>query len=633
MRSAKTVPFVLALMTALPLAAQTVTPRNEAPALAEQVRAGRLPPLAERMPKQPMVITPHEQVGRYGGTWRTALRGTGDDTWARRTAGYDSLVRWDPSGEKVIPNLAERVETSADGSTFTFHLREGVRWSDGHPFSSADLMFWYEDVLLNRDVVGRVPGFMRTAEGDCRGEAPNPRTFVVHCPGPNGIFLDQIAGVVGEQLINWPKHYLQQFHGKYADAATLQRLVAEARVQRWGELLQRRAYIWGNPERPVLFAWRVVQPYAGQRMTLERNPYYWKVDTAGNQLPYIDRITYDIAQDNEVLLLRGLNGDFDFHARHFTTIANKGLVHENQRRGGYEIVTLETTDINYLGIAFNPTHGDAALRAIVGERDFRVALSHAIDRQEIIDLVFLGAGEPWQTSPRRDGPYFHERLALQYTRYDRAQANAILDRLGYARRGPDGMRLDRNGNPFRLRISVRNDRPEMTETLQLVQKHWQAVGVAADLDVVERSLFRTRNRGNQVAIAADDVEAGKWDFLLDASAFLPESDETYLGMKWYNWLQGQRDAASAEEPPEDVKRANAAYYRARGAIDPAARAAAIKEVLDIAADRFEVIGIAIPSDEYAIVSRRMRNVPRRQVDSFWLGTPGPMMSEQFFFSN
>jgi peptide/nickel transport system substrate-binding protein len=171
----------------------------------------------------------------------------------------------------------------------------------------------------------------------------------------------------------------------------------------------------------------------------------------------------------------------------------------------------------------------------------------------------------------------------------------------------------------------------MTESLQLVQKHWQAVGIGVELDVVERSLFRTRNRGNQVAIAADDVEGGKSDFLLDASAFVPESDETYLGIQWFNWLTGAR-GDNAQEPPDDVKRAYSAFLRARATVDESARATAIKEMLEIAADRFEVIGIAMPSDEYAIVSKRMRNVPRRQVDSFWLGTPGPMMSEQFFFS-
>ncbi len=614
-----------------PALAQSVAPRAEAPMLAEQVKAGKLPALGERMPKSPLVIVPAERVGVYGGTWRSALRGTGDDTWIRRTAGYDSLVRWDPTGTKIIPNLAESFEASPDATSFSFRLREGVKWSDGQPFTSADLMFWFEDVLKNRDVVGRVPGFMRTSGGDCGFEAPGPFQFVVRCPVPNGMFLDQIAGVNGEQFVNWPKHYLTRFHAKYAAKEELDKLVAEGRVQRWGELFLRRAYSWANTDKPTLFAWRVTQPYGGQRMAMERNPYYWKIDSAGNQLPYIDRITYDIAQDNEVLLLKGLNGDFDFHARHFNTIANKSLVSENQNRGNYEIVTLATSDINYMGISFNPTHADAAQREITGQREFRVALSHAINRAEIIDLVFLGAGEPWQTGPRKDGPYYHERLAKQHTEHDPAKANAILDQLGYGRRNADGVRLDKAGNPIRLRVSLRNDRPEMTESLQLVQKHWGSVGIALDLDVVERSLFRTRNRGNQIAIAADDVEAGKGDLLMDASAYSPQNDETYLGIAYFNWLIGQRGDA-AKEPPEDVKRGYAAYLRARGIVDLTARSAAVKEMLDIAAERFEVIGIASPSDEYGVVSRRMRNVPRQQIDSFYLGTPGPMRSEQFFFS-
>jgi peptide/nickel transport system substrate-binding protein len=614
-----------------PLAQPAPAPRTEAPQLTEEVRSGRLPPLAQRMPVQPMVVAPHERIGRYGGTWRSALRGTADQSYLRRLVSYDSLVRWNEDATRIVPNLAHRFEVSADSTVYTFHLREGVRWSDGAPFTSADILFWFEARTARLVLNGSRPG-IRTSRGDCRPEADGPFIVRFVCPEPFGTLLESIAGPTGDEMVAFPRHFMQQFHAAHAEPQRLASLVADARVQRWEDLFMRRGDPYMTPNKPTLAPWRLVQPYTGTQVVFERNPYYWKIDPEGQQLPYIDRVSFVVAQDNEVLLLNGLNGEFDFHARHFNTIANRAVVMENRARGRYEIVELDTTDANYLAIHLNMSHPDPARRALFQNRDLRVGLSHAINRAEIIDLVFLGAGTPWQAAPRREGPFFHERLATQYTEFSHARANAHFDRAGL-RRGSDGTRLDPSGRPLRIRVTVRSDRTEMIETLQLVQQHWAAVGVALDLDVVERSLFMQRFRGNQHDAAADDVEGGGNDLLQLSDAYVVSDNTSYFGTGWYYWLAGRRDDPRlAIEPPEDVRRAAELFEQAGATADAERRAALIRQVLDIAADHFYAIGIAAPSDFYGIVATRMRNVPRRQIDSYSLAFPGPYAPEQFFFA-
>jgi peptide/nickel transport system substrate-binding protein len=211
---------VLIAAVSFPLSAQ------EAPALAEAVAAGTLPPLTERLPADPLVVTPQDSIGTYGSTWRPALRGTGDSTWIRRTIGYDSLVRWDPTFATIEPNLAACFEVSPDARTYTFTLRDGLKWSDGAPFTAADIQFWYDQVLANEEIDEGMPSWFETSEGDCEITTEGTLTVTFQCPAPNGLLLENLAGTRGEQVISWPRHYLAPFHPDRGDAATIEAAVA-----------------------------------------------------------------------------------------------------------------------------------------------------------------------------------------------------------------------------------------------------------------------------------------------------------------------------------------------------------------------------------------------------------------------
>jgi peptide/nickel transport system substrate-binding protein len=265
-------------------------------------------------------------------------------------------------------------------------------------------------------------------------------------------------------------------------------------------------------------------------------------------------------------------------------------------------------------------------------RDFRIGLSHAIDRAEIIDLVFLGAGEPWQVAPLPDSPYHNETLATQFTAFDPALANEHLDRAGLTERDPDGLRLGPDGQPVRVRITVRNDLDEVIEALELVKGHWAAVGITLDLDVVERSLFRTRTRANEHDAAADNAEGGGKDFFLIADNWFPSDPASYWGFGWYQWFDGETEGG-ALEPSDTVKQAHALWYEATATLDPATRSAKAAALLDIVAAEFWQIGIARPTEGYGIARTGLLNVPDRIIDSFAMGAPGPARPEQFSFIN
>jgi peptide/nickel transport system substrate-binding protein len=599
------------------------TAKAEAPALAAQVKEGKLPALAARMPKTPLVIKPSERVGTYGGVWRSAVRGTSDQSYIRRLVNYDSFVRYDAEAKKFVPNLAESWTIAADDKSYTFKLREGIKWSDGAPFTTSDIMYWYAAKSQKLSTSNRLD------LGTCAPQAETAYVIKFVCSQPFGMLLENMASPGGDELVSYPQHFMRQFHQATANPDALKKMMAETKMAKWENLFDFRGDSYMTPGKPTLAAWRVLEPYTGTRVIFERNPYYWKIDTAGNQLPYLDRVSFEVAQDNEVLLLKGLNGEFDFHTRHFNTLANKAVVFQNKERGKYDIVDLTTTDANYMAVHLNLSHADPARRALFGKKDLRIGLSHAINRKEIIDLVFLGAGVPWQSAPRKESPFYHERLATQYTEYSVAKANEFLDKAGVAK-DASGQRMA-DGKPLSIRVLVRADRPEMQQSMQLIQKHWAAVGVKLDMDVIERSLFRQRYRGNQHDAAADDVEVGGADFMSNPDSYVPMDNTSYYGTGWFYWLEGRRGDPKAHiEPPAQVKRAYDLFVQATQVSEPVTRVRLIREMLDIAADQYYSIGIASPAELYGVVSRKMRNVPRKQLDSFSLAFPGPYAPEQFF---
>jgi peptide/nickel transport system substrate-binding protein len=622
LRLAAHVAAVCALTSGVATAQSTPAKFQEAPALAERAKTGQIPAVADRLPKQPRVIAPIEGIGRYGGVWRTAARGRAE-TWTLRTLGYDHLFHWKPDWSGVMANVALKAEANADATEYLIHLREGMRWSDGQPFTADDLVFAYEHVFKRRDL-GGMPAVMQTQKGPGVLEKLSDTSVRVRFPQPNAMFLEAIAQVTtatgADPFTKYPAHYMRRYHQAF-NADGLAALVQQAGVRSWMELFEQRSDTWLNAEKPTLNAWVITTPYGrGTRMVGERNPYYFKVDSAGNQLPYIDRVVYEIVQDDQVLLLKAIAGELDMHAAHINDVENRAVLTDNQARGNFRFFDLLPSEAADTAIMLNMTHRDPTLRKIFGERDFRVALSIGFDRKVILDQVFVSEGFITQPAIRPDFPLLYdERLAKQHTEFDQAAANKLLDGLGF-QRGANGIRQGPDGKPIRFSILVRNDKKFMIDTIELVVHYWKQLGLDVSMDVAERSLVRQRMFGNQHDVSIEDLPGGKQDVFLRPQQLLPMHHNATYGISWVWWYLG-RDGA--EEPPPSVRRQFDLWARINATNDQDKRVADMREIIKIAAENFFLMGVSAPRNQYGIVSNRMRNVPKAMEGSYWFAYPGP----------
>jgi peptide/nickel transport system substrate-binding protein len=608
---------------------------QEAPILTEQVNAGTLPPVAERLPAEPLVVEPYEAVGKYGGTWRSAMVG-GGDFWFVRVIGYQYLVRWDPNWEAVVPNLAKSWEVENDGLSYVFTLRDGIKWSDGQPFGVDDIEFyseaWYRDPDLNTSLGTNPWTFEKLDE----------HSFRVTFERPEGLFIQTLATPSGEQWTRYPKHYLSQFHAKY-NTTNLDQLVAEAGVADWTELfrtkgagIQGTSYnaLWQNHELPTLYPWVLAQSFTGSeaQMRFNRNPYFWKVDTAGNQLPYIDSITFDVLQDNEVLVLKILNGEIDIHQRHVNNNANKSVFADGAEQGGYRLYDTLPANMNMSMISLNLTHKNPAYRELFNNKDFRIALSHAINRQEIIDTIYVSQGEPWQGSPRPESVFKNDTLAKQYTEYDVDLANSMLDAI-LPNKGGDGYRTLPDGSPLVISIEVATGSVSSpVDDMNLVSQHWQAVGINAQVKPEDRSLLYERKEANDHDCNVWQGDGGLQDALLEMRWYAPVAAESNYAIPWYIWFSKPSNPTTAEEaPPEAVQQQLQLVTELRSTADEAKQAELFQQILQVAIEQFYAIGVNLPGPGYGIAKTNVKNIPNPVPDAYLYPSPAPVNTETFFF--
>ncbi|SFC48987.1 peptide/nickel transport system substrate-binding protein [Streptomyces aidingensis] len=614
---------------------------KEAPMLAERVKAGELPPVEERLPENPLVVTPTEQIGVYGGTWRTAITGTGDGPWLHRTIGYEPLLRWTRDWTGTELNLAESITPNADASEFTVQLRKGTRWSDGTPLTTADVDFGYQHVLLNRDLTQGHPAALALGEDPAELEIIDDWSFIVRFTGPNPMFMTNMARHWdGDRLVSFPRHYLEQFHGEFAeDAGSKAKAAGYNTWQEYFNFLGNDwSVLWTNPDLPSLKAWVVIDPIdKGTVGRFERNPYFFKVDPDGSQLPYLDEVRYDIVPDPETMLLRAQNGDFDFHSRHFNSLENKPVLADSQEQGNYSILDYEGTYSTEMLISLNLNHEDEAVREVYSQKDFRVALSHAINREELINAVWQRQGEPHQPAPVAESEYYDEEFAKQFTEYDPEKANQILDDLGYDQRDGEGYRLRPDGERISVTVAVAEDAlvTVWVQAMELVTGHWEAVGIKATVDPMPRENFEVKLGDNQFDASVWIGDGGRGDEILAPLWYFPHSLNagSDYARQWSNWYRtrGQGPEAETEEPPEAPKKQMELYDQLLTEPDEAKRDELFREILQISKEQFYCIGTVRVNSTYAIVSNNLKNVGGPMPEAAAYNTPAPATPEQWYF--
>ncbi len=611
---------------------------SEAPMLAELVRAGKLPPVAQRLPPNPVVVKPANSVGKYGGT----LYGTGlapettNDAQIGMVAG---LFRFSDDLNTITPEVAEGYEFSSDNKTCTIRLRKGIKWSDGEPFNADDMMFYFDDFQFNKDLAPTLSTQWQPGKQPMKVTKVDDYTVRFDFAVPNPAFA--LIHYSGAPIEPWrPKHWLQKYHIKYNPNAD-----KEAKAlgfDDWKARFLKIAFNWNygvmEADIPVLGPWRPIKNDS-QRQYYERNPYYWKVDTQGKQLPYIDKVTVEYASSLDVVNLKAISGDVSFSGLDLLLI-NYPVLKEREKAGGYTVRLISSERGADVAIALNQNHKDPVLKQIFGDVRFRQALSVAIDRNEINELVFLGQATPRQATINESASFFKKEWADNYAQYDPALANKLLDAVGLDKRGPDGVRLRPDGKPMAFQLEYLPHEGPKKQTFELVVKQLAKVGLKVDAAERERSYLLTR-------LNAGTHDASGWhvDRQLERAAYTygstqklgPGGDSAITwGKAWRDWfISGGK---SGTEPPQEAKDLFDAYGKWQETVmgTPEYAQAGIK-VYDLIARNLWVIGIVGEGPSPVVIKNNLENVFAADKKRSWWGAAEwfwlPYAPEQWYFKD
>ena len=529
------------------------TSYNEAPLLAEMIRNGTpdrygnlLPPVEQRL-GDPVVIPAVEAIGKYGGTWRRFYTGPSDHASIRN----EQLGDWNPNGLGKIPHMLKDFEMSADGKVVTYTLREGHKWSNGTPFTSEDFRFVYEDLMLNKEFSPAGPSSSFKSlltKNPMTMTIPDDRTVVLTYDDTNFGWMDR--GI----LNGWGTHnpwcvssigssaYLKQFHPKYQDATKLAQLIKDEGVDDWVQLLKIKCNGYNNAELPTLNGWIMLTGSKGPQWTFERNPYFNAVDAAGNQLPYIDYIVKTMVEDAEVGTLKALAGEVDMQGRRVQA-GKLPLLLEFQEVGGYRVIQYPSPSPSSWAVQINQSYDkDPVIGDLLRTRDFRRALSLAIDRKVIQEIVFAGTGEIRAYAPA-EGTLYDPGPELRYFEIDRDldRANALLDGLGLTARDSDGFRLRPDGKgPILLRWDIQ---AAQVDPVELFNRHWRDIGIKATFNVDSQA--HVIHRANEGYFQARPGGGGWncWTGRGDCAPGVPSAQIAVEVGRWY-----ETDGEKGESP-------------------------------------------------------------------------------------
>ncbi|TCL68343.1 ABC transporter substrate-binding protein [Rhizobium sp. BK251] len=482
-------------------AARAADRDNEPEFLRPWLRAGQVPPLPDRLPMRPRIINMKELgrvPGEYGGTVRTII-GSARDIRYMTVYGYSRLVGYDDR-LSLHADILEDFKAEND-TVFTFTLREGHRWSDGAPFTADDFRYWWEDVILNKELTPGGGALELRPHGNLpRFEVLDEVTVRYSWDRPNPNFLPSLAGPL-PLVIYGPGHYLKQFHKKYQDDFRMSALMKENRVKKWADLHIKMALASrpNNPELPTLDPWRNRTAPPADQFIFERNPFFHRVDENGRQLPYIDKFVLNVSSSSIIAAKAGA-GESDLQATGLD-FSDYTFLKEAEKRFPVKVDLWKLARGSRLALLPNLNCADPAWRSLFHDVRFRRALSLAIDRHEINMVAFYGLGTASADTVLPESPLFKPEYADAWIDFDPQQANALLDELGLEKRDDNGIRLLPDGRAAEITVETPGESTLDTDVLELITDHWRKVGIALYTRTSQRDIFRSRAMAGSIMMS------------------------------------------------------------------------------------------------------------------------------------
>jgi peptide/nickel transport system substrate-binding protein len=544
--------------------------------------------------------------------------------------GYTRLVGYDKTF-RILPDLLESLEVE-EGRIFTFKLRRGHKWSDGHPFTSEDFRYYWEDVANNRQlspsgisreliVEGKPPTF----------EVIDEVTVRYSWPTPNAGFLEALARSAPLFLYR-PAHYLKQFHEKYAKFDELAKLVAAERQPNWYALHGRKdsMYANDNPDQPTLNPWMNTTPGNSQRYVFVRNPYFHRVDDVGMQLPYIDKFILNVTTANLIPSKAGL-GESCLQAR-YLRFSDYTFLRKGAQNFPIDVRLWDTGNGGPVVFYPNLTTNDLTWRSVLRDVRFRRALSAAIDRTEINEAVYQGMATASNNSIRKESPLYKPEDTTLNAEFNVALANRLLDEMGLKRNGPQKLRTLPDGRVLDLIVDTAGEAEEEKDVLTLIHDQWQKIGVKLHIHNLPRENFRNQTfSGAAIMTLWPGIENSLPRGESSPSELAPTNKGQLQWSKWGDYYESGGKSGEPCDMPEACQLLEL-FHRWERSTNEAEQGAIWQQMLKIHAEQQFTIGIITNVPQPIVLYKTLHNVPVKGIyawhpaafigayrpDTFWL---------------
>ncbi len=601
------------LLAGLPALAQSYV---ETPLFAERVGKGELPPVAQRLPKEPLVVdlaAKGRSIGRPGGEV-TSLVARGRDIRYMSVQSYARLVGYT---EKLAlePDLLAKLENEND-QIFTFRLRDGHRWSDGHPFTTDDFRYYWEDVAHNPEISpAGIPEFMMLDGKPPRFEILDERTVRYSWDKPNPRFLSQLAGP-REPFLYRPAHYLKQFHTKYANKGKLEDIAKKQKLKSWAALHNRMDDMFENtnPDLPTLQGWRVMNAAPATRFTFERNPYYHRVDATGQQLPYIDRVIFDVAAGG-LMAAKANAGETDLLSRGLS-MSDIPILKEGEHAKGYRTLLWLYARGSELALYPNLNTADPVWRTLNRDVRFRRALSLGIDRRTLNNALLFGLGREGNNTILEESALFSPELRSKYAQYDPAEASRLLDEIGLTKRNGAGIRLLPDGRELEIIVETDGEGGFIVDGLTLITEFWREIGIKLFVKPQDRTILRNRAyAGMTVMVAAQGLDLAVPTAKMAPTELAPMIQTFYAWPKWGQYVETKGKNGEACDVPE-AKHLLALYERWMATADETVHEQVWREMLANHAENQWSIGTLAGAFQPIVARNGLVNIPKKALYSW-----------------
>ena len=598
--------------------AQLAPAMVETPMYIEPVKAGTLPAIDKRIPEAPSIVRRFagpDGIGRMGGQVNM-LVASARDTRLMTVYSNARLIVYDDQF-KLQPDILESYEVK-DGREFTLKIRAGHKWSDGQPFTTEDFRYFWEDIASNKELSPSGPSVVLLVDGKLpKVEILDPLTIKYTWDAPNPYFIESQAQAAPLFLYR-PAHYLKKFHPKYTDPAEIAK-AARGGQQGWVQVHRRLDVMYANDniELPTLNPWVNTTASPAQRFVFLRNPYYHRIDEKGQQLPYIDRIIFTVAATNLVPAKAGL-GEADLQPR-YLNMRDYTFLRKSAKSSGVDVRLWESGSGSQIALYPNLNAKDEVWRKLMRDVRFRRALSLAVDRDELNEVVYIGLAKPSNNTIMTRSELFKPDYASRWATYDVRLANKILDDMGMTRRNELGVRLLSDGRPATIVIEHASEETEDTDALSLIADHWKKIGIKLLFKPQTRENFRLRAFSGEAIMMAN---AGVTTAVPTADSSPKEFAPTQQGgLQWSRWGMFVESKGKQGEKcdMQEACQLLGLLGEWEKAPDSATRRRAWDSMLEINTDQVFTIGTVNGILQPIVVGPKVRNVPK---EGYYAWDPG-----------